>query len=109
MPQKVQCFEFEARALEEEEEEAAACSAMLSSEALGCLFLASCRNALFVSSYEANRVLTPTVPKQQWRPVSENELVLCRNYIPVPKQQWRPVSENELAYTAASAQSWVHA
>ena len=45
MPQKVQCFEFEARALEEEEE-AAACSAMLSSEALGCLFLASCRNAL---------------------------------------------------------------
>ena len=62
-----------------------------------------------VSSYEANRVLTPTVPKQQWRPVSENELVLCRNYIPVPKQQWRPVSENELAYTAASAQCWVHA
>ena len=40
-----------------------------------------------VSSYEANRVLTPTVPKQQWR----------------------PVSENELAYTAASAQCWVHA
>ena len=27
----------------------------------------------------------------------------------VPKQQWRPVSENELAYTAASAQCWVHA
>ena len=27
----------------------------------------------------------------------------------VPKQQWRPVSENELAYTIASAQSWVHA
>ena len=42
---------------------------------------------LIVSSYEANRVLTPTVPKQQWR----------------------PVSENELAYTAASAQCWVHA
>ena len=40
-----------------------------------------------VSSYEANEVLTPTVPKQQWR----------------------PVSENELACTAASAQSWVHA
>ena len=40
-----------------------------------------------VSSYEANEVLTPTVPKQQWR----------------------PVSENELAYTAASAQCWVHA
>ena len=27
----------------------------------------------------------------------------------VPKQQWRPVSEDELACTAASAQSWVHA
>ena len=43
--------------------------------------------AEYVSSYEANEVLTPTVPKQQWR----------------------PVSENELAYTAASAQCWVHA
>ena len=53
--------------------------------------------------------LTQAVPKQQWRPVSENELILCTNYLPVPKQQWRPVSENELACTAASAQSWVHA
>ena len=30
--------------------------------------------------------LTQTVPKQQWRPVSENKLVLCTNYLPVPKQ-----------------------